>query len=113
MNVLTVYEDIKKAVADARDSGQPTFIEAKTYRYKGHSMSDPAKYRTRDEVDEYKKQDPILILKAELEEAKLLTAKEYDAYDAEIKVIVDESVEFAEKSEEPALHTLYEDVLAE
>ncbi len=112
MNVLTVFEEVSKAVKDARENGLPTFLEAKTYRYKGHSMSDPQKYRTKEEVEEYKKQDPILILKALMEKDKALTAEEYGKYEAEIKAVVEESVAFSEESEEPALHVLYEDVFA-
>ncbi len=113
MDVLAVYEEISRAAADARKSGLPTFLEAKTYRYKGHSMSDPQKYRTKDEIEEYKKQDPILILRARMEKDGHLTDKEYEAYETRVKALVDEAVDFAEKSEEPALHTLHEDVLAD
>jgi pyruvate dehydrogenase E1 component alpha subunit len=113
MSVLTVYEEVSMAVEQARKTGLATFLEVKTYRYKGHSMSDPAKYRSKDEVEEYKKQDPILILKSDLADAGLLSEKEYEKYDTEIKALIDEALDFAEKSEEPAPHTLYEDVLAD
>ena len=112
MDVLAVYEEVSRAVQDAREKGLPTFLEAKTYRYKGHSMSDPQKYRTKDEIEEYRKQDPILILKGRLEKDGLLSEKDFEGYENEIKARVEEAAEFAEKSEEPALHVLYEDVLA-
>lgn len=113
MDVLAVYEEVSRAVEDARTSGLPTFLEAKTYRYKGHSMSDPQKYRTKDEIEEYKKQDPILILQDRMEKDGVLSEKEFHDMEAKIQVQVDEATEFAEKSEEPAIHTLYEDVLAD
>jgi pyruvate dehydrogenase E1 component alpha subunit len=75
-------------------------------------MSDPAKYRTKEELQEYKQQDPILLLKAAMLEKELLTENEFKAVDQECKAIADESVQFSENSEEPALETLYEDVLA-
>jgi pyruvate dehydrogenase E1 component alpha subunit len=113
MDVIEVYQEVSKAVEQARKSGLPSLLEARTYRYKGHSMSDPAKYRTKEEVEEYKKQDPILILKDKLLQEGILTEKEYEKYDYQIQAIVDEAVEFAERSEEPALHTMYEDILVE
>jgi pyruvate dehydrogenase E1 component alpha subunit len=74
MNVLTVYEEVRRAVQMAKKEGKPSFLEIKTYRYKGHSMSDPATYRTREEVDDYKRQDPIYILQSVLEQEKMLTS---------------------------------------
>ena len=109
MDVIAVYEEMLEYVSMARE-GEPGFIEAKTYRYKGHSMSDPQKYRTRDELEEYKKQDPIELLKTKMFEEKMLTDSEVDAHEAEVADIVARSVAFAESSEEPAIHTLYEDI---
>ena len=111
MNVLTVYEEVMTAVKTAK-AGTPVFLEALTYRYRGHSMSDPATYRTRDEVEDYRKQDPILILKATMEEWGVLSTEEYESLDEAAKRAADESVEFAEQSEEPSPDSLYEDVLA-
>ncbi|MBP7495512.1 MAG: pyruvate dehydrogenase (acetyl-transferring) E1 component subunit alpha [Spirochaetales bacterium] len=113
MNVLEVYQEVSLAVKQAQTSGLPSLLEARTYRYRGHSMSDPAKYRTREEVEEYKKRDPLIIFKDTLMQEGLLTEGEYQEYEGKIQSIVDEAVEFAEKSEEPALHTLYEDILVE
>jgi pyruvate dehydrogenase E1 component alpha subunit len=112
MDVLEVYEATKTAVDRARNENTPTLLEAKTYRYKGHSMSDPAKYRTREELEEYKKEDPILILKSALLEQDVLTEDEFTSLDAECKQQVEEALNFAEESPEPELKTLYEDVLA-
>ncbi len=112
MDVLEVYEEVSLAVDIARREGLPSLLEIKTYRYKGHSMSDPAKYRTREELEKYQKQDPILILKTRLLDANLITEEEFQQMDGRCKAISQEAVDFAEKSDEPALETLYEDVLA-
>jgi pyruvate dehydrogenase E1 component alpha subunit len=111
MDVLKVHAAVQEAVDRARNEHRPSFIEAVTYRYKGHSMSDPATYRTKEELEEYKNQDPILILKAEMLKAKQLTNKEFDEIDAQCKRISNESAQFAEEGPQPALETLYEDVL--
>jgi pyruvate dehydrogenase E1 component alpha subunit len=111
MDVLKVHGAVKQAVERARKDHQPSFIEAVTYRYKGHSMSDPATYRTKEELEEYKNQDPILILKAKLIEAKQISNEEFDKIDAECKQISNDAVQFAEDSPQPAVETLYEDVL--
>lgn len=112
MDVLEVYEETKKAVKQARQQKLPTFLEIKTYRYRGHSMSDPAKYRTKEEVEQYKQQDPILILQHSLLENQVISEKALADMDAEIKAICEESVQFSEQSEEPAPDALYQDVLA-
>ncbi len=112
MNVLTVYEEVTEAVKRAREEGLPTFLEIRTYRYRGHSMSDPATYRTREEVDEYKRQDPLFILKDYLQQRGLIKDTEYDAMDNEAKKTSDEAVKFAEESEEPDIASLHEDILA-
>ncbi|MCB1195255.1 pyruvate dehydrogenase (acetyl-transferring) E1 component subunit alpha [bacterium] len=112
MDVLEVYEEVSEFVKLAREERMPSLLEIKTYRYKGHSMSDPAKYRTSEEVSEYKKQDPILILKDTLIEKGIITEHDYQSLDEECKQIALESADFAEESDEPPLETIYEDVLA-
>lgn len=112
MDVREVYRDVSQEVARVRTESMPGFLEIKTYRYRGHSMSDPAKYRTTEELDAYKKQDPIVILKDALEAAGELTGDQFAAMDAEAKAACDEAVRFAEESPEPELSALYEDVLA-
>jgi pyruvate dehydrogenase E1 component alpha subunit len=112
MDVLDVYEGVKEAVEDARKTGTAWLLDVKTYRYKGHSMSDPAKYRTKEELDSYKRQDPIVQLKAQMLEANILTEDQYQEIDNAAKKRVQDAVDFAEQSEEPALHTMYEDILA-
>jgi pyruvate dehydrogenase E1 component alpha subunit len=112
MDFLDVYEGLKEIADESRKSGTAYLVDLKTYRYKGHSISDPAKYRTKEELENYKKQDPIVQLKSQMIEGKLLTEEQFKELDDEIKGVVQASVDFAEKSEEPALHTMYEDVLA-
>jgi pyruvate dehydrogenase E1 component alpha subunit len=111
MDVLKVYEAVKEAVERARKEHQPSFIEAVTYRYKGHSMSDPATYRTKEELKEYKNQDPILILKTKLIDSKQISNEEFDKIDVECKQISNDGAQFAEDSPQPAVETLYEDVM--
>lgn len=112
MDFLDVYEGLKEVADESRSSGTAYLVDLKTYRYKGHSISDPAKYRTKEELEQYKKQDPIVQLKSQLVEAKVLTEEAFKEIDEEIKKSVQDAVDFAEKSEEPALHTMYEDILA-
>ncbi len=113
MDVLEVYDSVGEAVRIAREQGQPGFLNIQTYRYKGHSMSDPAKYRTKDEVAAYRKQDPIELLKATMLKDSILTEDQYKEIDDNAKKACDEAVDFAEKSEEPSLEALYENVLVE
>jgi pyruvate dehydrogenase E1 component alpha subunit len=110
MDVIAVFEDVREAVERARTERIPGLLEIKTYRYRGHSMSDPAKYRTKEELDAYKKQDPILILKEKLEEINLLNDRTYKQWDDECKARVKDAVDFAEQSAEPPHETLYEDL---
>lgn len=111
MSVMEVYENIKKAAELVRtpDHG-PVFLEIKTYRYKGHSMSDPAKYRTKEELEQYKSEDPILELKAYMLEHKVAKEEQLKEIDKKVKAVVAESVTFAEESPFPEAHELYEDV---
>jgi pyruvate dehydrogenase E1 component alpha subunit len=113
MDVLAVRDAAARAVKRAREGGGPYILEVKTYRYRGHSMSDPAKYRTKEEVDEVKKtRDPIEHVKVLLEQAKA-TEDELKAIDNEIKAIVAEAVQFAQESPEPDPSELYTDVYVE
>jgi pyruvate dehydrogenase E1 component alpha subunit len=113
MDVLAVRDAVKRAVDRARAGEGPYILEVKTYRYRGHSMSDPAKYRTKEEVDEVKKtRDPIDHVKALLADARA-TDEEIKAIDNEIKAIVAEAVQFAQESPEPDPSELYTDVYVE
>ena len=115
MNVLTVYDATRRAVERARKGGDPTLLEVRTYRYMGHSMSDPLHgvYRTKDEVEEQKKKDPITQLAEKLKEEKVLDQAALDAIDAEIRTEVEQAVKFADESPDPDLAELYNDVLAD
>ncbi|MCX7848293.1 MAG: pyruvate dehydrogenase (acetyl-transferring) E1 component subunit alpha [bacterium] len=112
MNVLAVYAAVHEAVARARQESEPTLLEAKTYRYKGHSMSDPGKYRTKEEVEEYRRQDPILILQRHMLEQRVGDEKLFNAIDEDVKQIVRDAITFAEQSPAPGLETIYEDIYA-
>ncbi|MFP4509073.1 MAG: pyruvate dehydrogenase (acetyl-transferring) E1 component subunit alpha [Spirochaetaceae bacterium] len=112
MSFVECYQGIGKAIERARTDSVPTLIDIKTYRYKGHSMSDPAKYRTKDELEKFKAQDPIELLKASMKEADMLTDEEYQSLDKRLREQVQEAVDFAENSDEPALETIYEDIYA-
>jgi pyruvate dehydrogenase E1 component alpha subunit len=112
MDVLAMYLETKKAVDRARQENIPTLLEARTYRFRGHSMSDPihGHYRTKDEVEEMKMKDPIMNFGELLKSERILNEDEIKEMDQEIKGIVNESVEFAENSPEPPLEALFEDV---
>ncbi|MCD6392282.1 MAG: pyruvate dehydrogenase (acetyl-transferring) E1 component subunit alpha [Planctomycetes bacterium] len=110
MDVLAVYENVTEAVKLARNESQPSLLEIRTYRYMGHSMSDPATYRTKEELQKHKQQDPILILKGKMTATGAITDEQYKQMDQQCKQTVAEAVEFAEASRVPAIETLYEDV---
>jgi pyruvate dehydrogenase E1 component alpha subunit len=101
MDVEAVHEAVSRAAERARRGDGPTFLEFKTYRYRGHSMSDPQKYRTKEEVEEYKKRDPIEMVKDTILTKGFATEEELAAIDARIKQQVDEAVKFAEESPWP------------
>ncbi len=109
MDVFSVIKALRKYVALAREY-QPSVLEVRTYRYRGHSMSDPAKYRTKEELEAKKKEDPIIRLKSYLLQHGLSTNEELDAIDDDVNKEVQASVEFAEKSPFPPLESIYEDV---
>jgi pyruvate dehydrogenase E1 component alpha subunit len=110
MSCEAFHDAIAEAADRARKGEGPTLLEAKTYRYRGHSMSDPAKYRTKEEVEEYKAKDPIEQVLAVIQKNKWLSDADIEAMEAKVKAIVDESVQFAEESPYPEAHELYEDV---
>lgn len=109
MSCEKVHNSILKAAKLARKEHTPTFIEMITYRYKGHSMSDPAKYRTKEELEDYKGKDPIQMVKKTIFEKKYASEKEIDAINSKIEKILKEAIEFADKSALPKLDELYKD----
>jgi pyruvate dehydrogenase E1 component alpha subunit len=110
MRPEAVAEAIARAAARARAGEGPTLLDIKTYRYKGHSMSDPQKYRTKEEVAEYQEQDPIEYVLRVIRQNKWMTEAEIEAVEADVKRVVEESVQFAEESPLPAAEELYKDV---
>ena len=114
MNVLEVYEAGKKALTHARSGKGPYILGMQTYRYRGHSMSDPAKYRSREEVSKIRsEQDPIDKVRQMLLDEELASEEEIKKIDAEVKAIVTEAAEFAQQSLEPDPSELYTDVFVE
>lgn len=111
-DVMKVKKHVQVAVDRARKGEGPTLIELTTYRFRGHSMSDPAKYRTKEEVDMHKKRDPLIVSRADLINNKV-PEKELDQIDEEIDNIVHEAVLFAETSEEPPPAWLWNNVTVE
>ncbi|HWY09706.1 MAG TPA: pyruvate dehydrogenase (acetyl-transferring) E1 component subunit alpha [Bacteroidia bacterium] len=113
LTVEAVHEAMEEAVARARRGDGPTFLEMKTYRYKGHSMSDAQTYRTKDEVKEYQKQDPIEKVLDTLKKNKWIDDSEIEKVEEKVKALVDESIKFAEESPYPEASELYNDVYLE
>lgn len=112
MDVLAVKEAADRAVATCRQGKGPVLIEMKTYRYRGHSMSDPAKYRSKEEVSKMRSEsDPIDQIKRRLLDGKLLSEDQLKKIDKEIKAVVSEAAEFAQNSPEPDPSELYTDIL--
>ncbi len=102
-----------RAVKRAREGGGPTLLEMKTYRYKGHSISDPQKYRTKEEVEEYKIKDPLEIVLKTIRTEKLATEEEIKAINDRVDALVEESVKFAEESPWPDDSEVLKDVYHE
>ncbi|MFT4031167.1 MAG: pyruvate dehydrogenase (acetyl-transferring) E1 component subunit alpha [Siphonobacter sp.] len=110
MSVEAVHEAVSRAAERARNGEGPSFLEFKTYRYRGHSMSDPQKYRTKEEVEEYKRRDPIEWVRATILENGMATEEDLAAIEEKIKGQVAESVKFAEESPWPDPAEAYKDV---
>ena len=108
MNFREVRDKIAEIVVSIRKDPHPAFIEARTYRYRGHSMSDPASYRTKDQLEKYRLDDPITRLRAQLSREGKLTNEKFDELDKRAKETALASVKFAEESPEPPLEKLYD-----
>jgi pyruvate dehydrogenase E1 component alpha subunit len=113
MDVLAVYEATREAVAHSRAGKGPYFIEAMTYRYRGHSMADPELYRVKEEIEEAKKRDCIERLKRQMIEAGMLDEAGYAEIEARAEAVVSESVEFSERSPQPSLDSLFDHLYKE
>jgi pyruvate dehydrogenase E1 component alpha subunit len=112
MDVLTVYENMKEIAAEVRKDSMPWFVEIRTYRYRGHSMSDPQKYRTKEEMDEFQQLDPIERLRTLLLSDKSVTAKKLEAIEKEVEEEVLDAVAFADEAPFPEPEALYEDMFS-
>jgi pyruvate dehydrogenase E1 component alpha subunit len=110
MSCETVHEAIEEAVTRARKGDGPTLLEMKTYRYKGHSMSDAQTYRTKDEVKEYQAKDPIEKVLATIKKNKWMSDADIEAAEKKVDDIVAESVQFGEESPYPTPDELFKDV---
>ncbi len=109
MNPESVHEALQRAAAHIRSGKGPYYLEIKTYRYRGHSVSDPAKYRTKEELETYKEKDPLVIIQNKILKNKIASQAEIDAIVDKINVEIDEAMEFAENSSYPLASELYED----
>ena len=110
MTPEAVHEGVSRAVKRAREGDGPTLLELKTYRYKGHSISDPQKYRSKEEVEEYKDQDPIIKVKNTILANKFATEADLQLINDRIDAVVEQSVKFAEESPWPDDSEVYKDV---
>jgi pyruvate dehydrogenase E1 component alpha subunit len=112
MDVLAMRDATARAVERARKHSLPTLIEARTYRYMGHSMSDPGKYRTRAEIEKHQERDPIKLFRAVLEENSMLTDEQLAELESQVKAQIEQSVKFAEESPEPDPRELTTNIFA-
>jgi len=110
MSPEPVHEAVSRAVNRARQGDGPTLIEIKTYRYKGHSISDPQKYRTKEEVEEYKLKDPIEQVLKTIRDKRFASDDEINAINERVNTQVEESVKFAEESPWPDDSEVYKDI---
>ncbi len=113
MDVLEVYNGMKPLVDKCRATGRPTFVDIRTYRFKGHSMSDPRKYRTKEEEQRYEEDDPIDKLASRLMEEHGMSKEQHDTLVNDVREEVKQAVEWAEASPEPPIEELYKDVYIE
>jgi len=113
MDVIKVYEAVRDCAAHCRAGKGPVLLETNTYRYRGHSMSDPATYRTKGEVELKRKDDPIPKLRQWAVETLKIPEADFEAIDIEVKAAVDAAVKFADQSPEPSLDELHTDIFVE
>ena len=113
MDVLKVFDAVSDCLDYVRAGKGPVLLEALTYRFKGHSMADPATYRQKAEVEQHQKRDPILTLREHIVAKKVASEDALTEIDEDVKRIVDEAVEFAENSPQPAMDELWKDILVE
>jgi pyruvate dehydrogenase E1 component alpha subunit len=110
MDVLAVREAVLKGVERARQKSLPTLLEVRTYRFMGHSMSDPGNYRTRAEIEKHQERDPIKLFTESLKETEIINDDDLSEIESRVREEVERSVKFADESPEPAPEELYTDV---
>ena len=110
-DLLAVYQAVQKSADKARRGEGPQFIEALTYRFRGHSMGDPQRYRTKAEVEKAREQDPIQRFKQQLADLHLATQEDFEHLGQEVNATIQEAVDFAESSPQPEPADLYKDIL--
>jgi len=110
MDPVAVHNAMDEAIQRARKGEGPTFLEMRTYRYRGHSMSDPAKYRSKEELEDYKAKDPVEHARETILNEKYADEKWIEEVEAKVKATVDQAVKFAEESPWPDASELYKDV---
>ena len=113
MNVIEVYQATKEALDAIRAGEGPQFLEMLTYRFEGHSMGDPLRYRTRDEVEKWRDDDPIGILERHLFEKELADRENLEQIDAAVEEVVESAVQFADESPLPELDSLFDNIYVE
>ena len=113
MDLLAVHAAAAEHLEYIRAGNGPFFLEAVTYRFRGHSMGDPERYREKDEIEKWKEEDPIGIYRTYLVGEKIATVEELDAIDQQVEEETQEAVEFAESSPEPAAEQLFVDIYAD
>jgi pyruvate dehydrogenase E1 component alpha subunit len=113
MSCEEVHIAMERAVRRARNGEGPTLLEMKTYRYRGHSMSDPAKYRSKEEVEEYKEKDPLTQVLKVIQENNYATEAEIEAINEKVRAEVEDCVQFAEESPYPDVSEMYKDIYVE
>ncbi len=113
MDVMAVREATLRAIERARKDGSPTLLEIRAYRYMGHSMSDPGKYRTTEEIKKYQERDPIALFQESLKEAKVFTDQDFEELNDKAKEAVEKAVQFADESPFPDESALFTDVFAD
>jgi pyruvate dehydrogenase E1 component alpha subunit len=112
MDVMAVRDAAERAIKRAREESKPTLLEIRAYRFMGHSMSDPGKYRTTDEIKKYQERDPIELFKDSLKDAKVFKEEDFEEIYEQAKAKTQEAVDFAEESPLPDESELFTDVYA-
>jgi pyruvate dehydrogenase E1 component alpha subunit len=113
MNVIDVHQAAEEHLAYVREGNGPFFLEAITYRYRGHSMGDPERYRQKDEVKKWQEEDPIGIYRRYLLKEKIASSEELDDLESKVEAETQDAIEFAESSPEPAPEELFKDIYAD